>query len=97
MFPGPHATVYYNEAGEPLGWSDESSYEAEPLDAGDYERQYGASDAWREEQYDTAYDTAQTDAADGLSSYAADYEGIAREGYEAGWNDWFAKAAKEGL
>lgn len=20
MFPGPHAQIYYNEAGEPLGW-----------------------------------------------------------------------------
>lgn len=29
-FPGPHATVYYNEAGEPLGWSDESGYEPDP-------------------------------------------------------------------
>lgn len=23
MFPGSHATVYYNEAGEPLGWDNE--------------------------------------------------------------------------
>jgi hypothetical protein len=28
-FPGPYATVYHNEAGEPIGWSDESSYEPE--------------------------------------------------------------------
>jgi len=26
MFPGPHAQVYYNEAGEPLGWD----YPSEP-------------------------------------------------------------------
>lgn len=29
MFPGPNATVYYNEVGEPLGWSYESGYEPE--------------------------------------------------------------------
>lgn len=27
MFPTANSTVYYNDAGEPLGWSDESSYE----------------------------------------------------------------------
>jgi len=26
-FPGAHSTVYYNEAGEPLGWDDESYFE----------------------------------------------------------------------
>lgn len=25
MFPGPNATVYTNEAGEPIGWSDETN------------------------------------------------------------------------
>jgi hypothetical protein len=29
MFPGPNATVYTNEAGEPLGWSYEST---DPMD-----------------------------------------------------------------
>lgn len=29
-FPGPHDTVYYNEAGEPIGWSNETLYEPEP-------------------------------------------------------------------
>lgn len=32
MFPGAGATIYRNEAGEVLGWSDESSYEPEPYD-----------------------------------------------------------------
>lgn len=27
MFPTAHSTVYYNEAGEPMGWSDESGYD----------------------------------------------------------------------
>ena len=25
MFPGPNAEIYYNEAGEPLGWDNRSS------------------------------------------------------------------------
>lgn len=29
MFPTAQSTVYYNEAGEPLGWSDESYFEPE--------------------------------------------------------------------
>ena len=32
MFPGPNATVYRNEDGEPIGWSDESYYEPDPDD-----------------------------------------------------------------
>jgi len=31
MFPGPNATVYYNEAGEVLGW-DNDIYEPDHLD-----------------------------------------------------------------
>lgn len=36
MFPTASSTVYYNEAGEPLGWSDESSFEPE-YDPYDYD------------------------------------------------------------
>lgn len=32
MFPGPGAQVYYNEAGEPLGWDYPGSYEPDPDD-----------------------------------------------------------------
>lgn len=35
MFPGPGAQVYYNEAGEPLGWDYPS--EPEPHDGPDYD------------------------------------------------------------
>lgn len=36
MFPTAHSTVYRNEAGEPLGWSDESGYDPrEDYDPGD--------------------------------------------------------------
>lgn len=31
-FPGANATIYRNEAGEPIGWSDESYYEPDPDD-----------------------------------------------------------------
>lgn len=38
-FPTATSTVYYNEAGEPLGWSDESSFEPEYDDFDyDYDR-----------------------------------------------------------
>jgi hypothetical protein len=36
MFPGAHATVYRNEDGEPIGWSDESYYEPSDWDMDDY-------------------------------------------------------------
>jgi hypothetical protein len=29
MFPGPHAQVYYNEAGEPIGWDNPSDDQPE--------------------------------------------------------------------
>lgn len=32
MFPGPNANVYYNEAGEPLGWDYPSDDEPEYCD-----------------------------------------------------------------
>lgn len=36
MFPGAGASVYYNEAGEPLGWDYPSAYEPDydPMDIG---------------------------------------------------------------
>ncbi len=34
MFPGPGAQIYYNEAGEPLGWDYPST---EPPEVDDYE------------------------------------------------------------
>lgn len=58
MFPGPNATVYYNEAGEPLGWSDESYYEPDP---DEFEEQYARRDAQHEEEYELGYESAQND------------------------------------
>lgn len=37
MFPGAGASVYYNEAGEPLGWDNEGSFEPEYDDMDPYE------------------------------------------------------------
>lgn len=53
-FPGPYAQVYYNEAGEPLGWDNNYPSEPEYDDAGDYERKYGHLDALWEEAYEFA-------------------------------------------
>ena len=39
MFPGPNAQVYYNEAGEPLGW-DYPSYDEPYEEFEDQERRY---------------------------------------------------------
>jgi hypothetical protein len=47
MFPTANSTVYYNEAGEPLGWSDESYYEPDPDDY-----QYSAADAAAEDAWE---------------------------------------------
>ncbi len=44
MFPGPNATVYYNEAGEPLGW-DDNYYDDEP-DEPDWDRISDDEQAW---------------------------------------------------
>lgn len=49
MFPGATAQVYYNEAGEPLGWDypcDDpySMYEHDPADYGDPVNVHGVPD-----------------------------------------------------
>jgi hypothetical protein len=53
MFPGPGARIYYNEAGEPLGW-DYPSYDegdSDPYDGAD-DRDYD-EDEWCEEHQQT--------------------------------------------
>jgi hypothetical protein len=53
MFPGPGAQVYYNDAGEPLGWDE--AYDPDPNDAYDDEmtsRGDSMSDAEWEEGYE---------------------------------------------
>jgi hypothetical protein len=44
MFPGPNAQVYYNEAGEPLGWE----YPSEPDPHDSYDRLDGDDEKWQE-------------------------------------------------
>ena len=41
MFPGPHAQIYYNEAGEVLGW--DNTYYDEPPEPEEF-------DNWEEEE-----------------------------------------------
>ena len=56
MFPGGGAEVFYNEAGEPLGW-DNPSY-----DPDDYAQGYDGDD-WLavRSQYDDSYDPVDDD------------------------------------
>jgi hypothetical protein len=58
MFPGPNAQVYYNEAGEPLGWDYPSD---EPYEPDDFEM--SAADANAEAQYEQAYEAGEEDWA----------------------------------
>ena len=53
MFPGPHAHVYYNEAGEPLGWDNEYSFEP-PEPSEEDERRWDAEAAFMEELWEEA-------------------------------------------
>ena len=52
MFPGPNATVYYNEAGEPLGWDD--NYYDDAPDEPDWDRITDDEQAW-EAGYEDGY------------------------------------------
>ena len=57
MFPGPGARVYYNEAGEPLGWDYPADPEEhDPYD--DYDLHNYDPDEWcdEHEQYDCGED-----------------------------------------
>ena len=48
MFPGAHANVYYNEAGEPLGWD----YDPPDDDPGDPYDDYDNYDYEEEDEED---------------------------------------------
>lgn len=85
-FPGPGAQVYYNEAGEPIGWDYPS--DPEPMDDEDYDRRFGARDAQLEEEYETAYEQGKADAED--REPRKDPEGNSPnedDGYNAGYTD----------
>jgi hypothetical protein len=45
-FPGPYATVYYNDAGEPLGWDNNYYDEPEYQDDDSYMGNYPEEDIW---------------------------------------------------
>jgi hypothetical protein len=52
MFPTAGAQVYYNEAGEPLGWDAASSYEPEYCDACGGSHSSLDCDDWESDQGD---------------------------------------------
>ncbi len=58
MFPGPHAQVYYNEAGEPLGWD----YPPDPAEAEFHEED---ERRWEAESYaaEDAFEFAEEEGA----------------------------------
>ena len=61
-FPGPHDTVYYNEAGEPMGW--DAPYEPDPNDMYDDDFGADAKAAHDEGLYEDAIEAAQNGGAD---------------------------------
>jgi hypothetical protein len=91
MFPGPHAEVFYNEAGEPLGW-DYPSYE--PPEPDPYEE--AAADAAGEARFETAYEWAydQTDGdldvSDAFGDWACQRDQFKLE-IEHAWANFKAK------
>jgi hypothetical protein len=77
MFPGPGAQVYYNDAGEPLGWdypSDEPDYDPDDW-------RPSAQEMQNEDDYERGYDDGMNgeDVQDGENSM-----------YMAGYNDGLA-------
>lgn len=76
-FPGPGAQVYYNEAGEPLGWDYPSTEPPEP-DEYFQSRLDAAAEQWWEEEYDAGVSAAE--AGDDLPDNAED---PFREGYRS--------------
>ena len=59
-FPGPHAEVFYNEAGEPIGW--DNHYYDEPPERDPWEE--SAADAAAECRAEEAFDWAVDEGAD---------------------------------
>lgn len=57
MFPGANANVYYNEAGEPLGWD----YDPPDDDPGDPYDDYDRFDYDDEQAYDEAGEPIEDD------------------------------------
>lgn len=93
-FPGPNATVYYNDAGEPLGWSDESSYEPDPYDDDTAygSARVGAAEAAAEESYqDGTYDAENENAYGETFGYSRTKDSRVLSGlwsaYREGWVD----------
>ena len=76
MFPGPNASVYYNEAGEPLGW-DNNYYDDAPEEP-DWDRITDDEQAW-EAGYEDGYH--------GEPSQVSEANDHADRSYLAGYDD----------
>ena len=76
MFPGPNATVYYNEAGEPTGW-DNNYYDDAPEEP-DWDRIADDEQAW---------DHGYEDGLHGEPSQVSKAMDHADRAYLAGYDD----------
>lgn len=93
-FPGPGAQVYYNEAGEPIGW-DYPSDEPPELDDDEYERRFGAADARAEEEYEEGQAMGEEDAQNGeLKSDITHLSSAGQSGYNDGYDSFIDKEAE---
>ncbi len=82
MFPGPNATVYYNEAGEVLGW-DDNYYDDAPEEP-DWDRiadgEVAWDDGWQDGYYGELMRSFDVDVPNGLVK-------VYEEAYEQGRKD----------
>lgn len=85
-FPGYGAQVYYNEAGEPLGW-DYPSYGEPP----EYDPDQDREDTWLEDLYEEALDWADAESNYGPDEEFAEWrisKTQRRLSTEEAWNNW---------
>ena len=90
MFPGPHAQVYYNEAGEPLGW-DYPSHDEPPEPSDEDERRWDAMAARAEdrayEAEEWAADTPEPELAQQFGEWACQADQFDLD-IEHAWNNF---------
>ena len=86
MFPGPGAQVYYNDAGEPLGWD----YPSDDPDLDYDERAEEAAEAANEAAYDWGY----SDGREGVAPRWDDFRKH-RDAYGEGYDDGRAERHEE--
>jgi hypothetical protein len=82
MFPGPNATVYYNEAGEVTGW--DNYYPDDAPEEPDWDRISDDEDAW-EHGYDDGYHEVESQVDPNKPMNSGDRAYLA--GYQQGGED----------